>query len=134
MITLDTSAIFALLNRSDPDHEAVRSAFAGDGGPYIVPAGILAEIGYLVERRLGIKVLDALLVDLQQRAMTVDCGGEDLARIRELAARYADLPLGLADAVVIACAERNGGSVLTLDFRHFRAVAREGKIRLQPAR
>jgi predicted nucleic acid-binding protein len=39
LITLDTSAIFALLNRSDPDHEAVRSAFVNDSGPYIVPAG-----------------------------------------------------------------------------------------------
>ena len=36
----------------------------------------------------------------------------------------------LADASVIACAERNGGKVLTLDFRHFRVVAREKRISL----
>ena len=46
LITLDTSAIFALLNRRDPDHDSVRHAFEADGGPYLVPAGILAEVGY----------------------------------------------------------------------------------------
>ena len=33
---------------------------------------------------------------------------------------------------VIACAERHGGRVLTLDVRHFGTVAREGKISLLP--
>lgn len=35
-----------------------------------------------------------------------------MARIGELLGRYADLRLGLADACVIACAERYGGRVL----------------------
>lgn len=56
----------------------------------------------------------------------------DLARIRALVRRYADLPLGFADAAVIACAEREGGRVLTLDTRHFGTVAREGTITPSP--
>jgi uncharacterized protein len=128
LITLDTSALLALLNRRDPDHETVKDLFVGDGGPYLVPAGILAEIGYLVERRLGLEVLDAFLGDLEQRAFVLEHGEEDLARVRELVRRYGDLPLGLADATVIACAERNGGAVLTLGTRHFSVVAREGTI------
>jgi hypothetical protein len=96
--------------------------------PYLVPAGILAEIGYLVEQRLGLEVLESFLVDLEQRAFVLADSGEDLGRIRELTRRYADLPLGLVDATVIACAERHGGAVLTLDERHFGVVAREGKI------
>jgi predicted nucleic acid-binding protein len=96
----------------------------------LVPAGILAEIGYLVERRLGLDVLDAFLVDLEHRAFALVNSEEDLARARELVRRYADLPLGLADATVIACAERHGGTVLTLDQRHFGVVAREGTIDL----
>jgi len=31
---------------------------------------------------------------------------------------YVDLPLGFPDAAVIACAERSGGRVLTLDLRN----------------
>lgn len=93
-------------NRRDPDHEPVTQAVLADRGPYLVPAGILAEIGYLIEQRLGLDVLDAF---------------------------HADLPLGLADATVIACAERHGGTLLALDNRHFGTVAREGTITLLPA-
>jgi len=32
-----------------------------------------------------------------------------------------------------ACAERNGGLVLTLDLRHFSLVGREGTIKVLPA-
>lgn len=133
LITLDTSGLLALLNRRDPDHEPVRQAFLEDGGPYLVPTGILAEIGYLVEQRLGLEVLDAFLADLEQRAFALEHTEEDLPRVRELVRRYADLPLGLADATVIACAERHGGTVLTLDTRHFGVVAREGTITVLPA-
>jgi predicted nucleic acid-binding protein len=132
LITLDTSALFALVNRRDPDHQRVKAAFEGDGGPYLVPAGILAEVGYLVERRLGTQVLDALLADLESGALTLECGEEDFPRMRALIARYADLMLGFADAAVIACAERNAGRVLTLDTRDFGTVAREGTISLLP--
>lgn len=128
MITLDTSALFALLNRRDPAHAQIRQLFEDDAGPYIVPAAILSEIAYLVEDRLGPKVLDALLADLESGALAFDCGDRDWERIRALARRYADLGLGAADAGVIACAERNGGRVMTLDQRHFSVVAREGTI------
>ena len=100
--------------------------------PYLVPSGILAEIGYLIERRLGVPVLEAFLLDLEQRAFALVNSEDDLGRVRELVGRYADLPLGLADATVIACAERHGRQVLTLDHRHFGVVAREGKIEMLP--
>jgi predicted nucleic acid-binding protein len=128
LITLDTSGLFALLNRRDPDHRRAREALLEDSGPYLVPAGILAEVAYLVERRLGVGVLERFVLDLESGALTLECGEEDLPRIRELALRYADLPLGFADASVISCAERSGGGVLTLDRRDFDVVAGEGKI------
>ena len=128
LITLDTSGLFALLNRRDRDHERVKGSLFEDRGPYLVPAGILAEIGYMVEVRLGAKALENLLLDLESGGLTLECGEEDPPRIRELVGRYADLPLGFADASVISCAERNGGKVLTLDLRHFGVVAGEGRI------
>jgi uncharacterized protein len=132
VITLDTSGLFALMNRRDPAHQKARKALLADAGPYLVPAGILGEISYLLERRYGIKALDAFLEDLESGTFRLDCGEGDLARVRALANRYADLPLGFADAAVIACAERNGGAVLTLDRRDFGVVAREGRIVLLP--
>jgi uncharacterized protein len=47
----------------------------------------------------------------------------DLLRIADLVARYRDLPLGTADASVIAAAERlSCTEVATLDRRHFSVV------------
>jgi len=128
LITLDTSGLFALLNRADKHHERVKAALFEDKGPYLVPAGILAEIAYMIEERLGARALESLVLDLESGGLTLECGEEDLPRIRELVGRYADLPLGFADASVISCAERNGGRVLPLDLRHFGVVAAEGKI------
>ena len=124
MITLDTSALYALINRRDTNHDRIKRAFLADGGPYLVPVGILAEISYLIERRVP-SALDPFLADLASCALTLDCGLDEIARVRQLVSRYADLPLGYADAAVIACAERHGQRVLTLD-AHFGVVAREG--------
>ncbi len=55
-------------------------------------------------------------------------------RIAELVARYRDLPLGTADASVIATAERLSiADIATLDRRHF-TVARStlGDLRILP--
>jgi predicted nucleic acid-binding protein len=132
VITFDTSGLLALVNRRDPDHRAVKAVMDEEVGPYLVPAGILGELTYMIERRLGTKVLDLVLADLESGALTIDCGNDDLARIRALVAKYADLPLGFADAAVIACAERSGGRVVTLDTRDFGVVAREGTLSLLP--
>jgi uncharacterized protein len=130
VIVLDTSALLALLDADDPDHAVCAAALRTERAPYLVPAGILAEVGYLVERKLGLEVLELLIADLASGALTVDCGEEDLGRVAELVRRYEDLRLGFADACVVACAERSGGRVMTLDRRAFAVVAREGKLTL----
>lgn len=131
MITLDTSGSYALLDGKGPDHAAAAAAIAADPGPYLVPAGILAEVAYLVATRLGSHVLDLWLADLASGAFLLDCGAGDFARIQHLVNRYADLPLGFADAAVIACAERSGGRVLTLD-RDFTIVSGEVPLTILP--
>lgn len=132
MITLDTSALYALLNRRDRAHAAAVEALEDDSGPYLVPAATLGEIAFLVEERLGIRVLDLLIADLESGAYTLDCGEADLGRARQLVQRYEDLSLGYVDAAVIACAERSGGRVLTFDLRDFGVVAAEGTITILP--
>ena len=116
----------------DPAHAKVRKALLSDHGPYLVPAGILGEITYLLEHRYGVRTLDAFLADLESGTFRLECGDNDLRRVRALVDRYADLPLGFADAAVIACAERSGGAVLTLDRRDFGVVARARKIVILP--
>jgi len=105
---------------------------SGTTRPHLIPCATVGELGYLVEERLGQHVLRAFLDDLDSGRFTVDHGEGNQPRIRVLVERYADLPLGFVDAAVIACAERHGGRVLTLDVRHFGVVAREGSITVVP--
>jgi predicted nucleic acid-binding protein len=127
VLTLDTSALYAILLRQDPDHERMLAARDADPGPYFVPAGILAELGYMLQRRPQLTALNNLLTDLVNGAYTIDCGESDFLRIRELVNRYADLELGFSDAAVVACAERHGSRTLTADRRDFDIVARGEK-------
>lgn len=86
----------------------------------------------MLERELPPAAIDALFLDLEEGNYILDCGEQDFPRARHLFRRYADLPLGFVDAAVIACAERHGGRVLTLDSRHVGVVAREGSITIVP--
>lgn len=120
-----------MIDRTDPEYATVVSSLTADPGPYLIPIGILSELAYVVESRLGGAAMDAVLADLETGAYSLDCGEADLPRVRELARRYDKLPLGYADSAVIACAERNGGRVLALD-KDFDVVAREGTITVLP--
>lgn len=130
LVTVDTSALVALINARDRDHERMLETLGNEIGALIVPVAVLSEVSYFIERDLGPMVLDLFIGDLATGAYRLDCGEQDWTRIHQLVQRYANLPLGLADAAVIACGERHGGLVATLDFRHFGAVAGEGTIRI----
>jgi predicted nucleic acid-binding protein len=133
VITLDSSALFALLNRRDPDHKKVKAALEEDSGPYLIPAAILGEIAYMVEERLGFKVMDLFLADLASGAYSLECGEDQLPRARQLASKYHNLPLGFTDAAVAACAEANGKRVLTLDTRDFSVIRKETGLTILPS-
>jgi hypothetical protein len=76
----------------------------------LIPAGIPAEVTYLTERRFGMSMLEGFVLDLEEGGFSLECGEEDLPRVRELVRHYADLTLGFADASVIACTERLAGA------------------------
>jgi hypothetical protein len=130
LITLDSSALYALTDRRDRSHARLRRTLSVDRGPYLIPAAILAEIGYMIESRLGTNALLAFVGDLDA-GYAVHHSSQGWARVAQLVGRYADLPLGFADAAVVECAERHGGRVMTLD-GDFAIVAREGRIAVVP--
>ncbi len=132
MVVIDTSALIAATDRTDPNHARTTIFFQAESGPLIIPTGILSEISYFLESRFGAQALDRLLTGIENGDFLLECGDSDISRIRELTRRYQDLPLGYSDAAVIACAERNGGRVATFDLRHFGVVGREGTIEVVP--
>jgi len=132
VITLDTSGFWAATNRTDPFHAAVRAVLDADPGPWLIPAGILTEIAWIIgarerEEKPSLQTLQEFLADLDSGQYTLDCGEDDFPRISELVTRYHDLGLDFSDAAVIACAERRAGRCLTTDYRHFPVVARGEK-------
>jgi predicted nucleic acid-binding protein len=134
MMTLDTSGLLAVMDTQDRHHIVCASAFDSDRGPYLLSTAVLAEIAWLLEARFHPDVAQRLLTEIRRGTLVLSWESQDIRRIQGLTQKYQDLSLGLADAAVIACAERNGGRVLTTDWRHFSVVARgEKSITVLPA-
>jgi hypothetical protein len=84
---------------------------------------IVAEVDHLVATRGGQAALRALRADLAAGAYLVEWWHGAIASIVSTAERYADNGLGLADASLVALAQRlETIGIATLDERHFRAV------------
>jgi hypothetical protein len=83
---------------------------------------VVGETGFMIGRILGPAAEAAFLRSLAGGELRVEgLTPADLDRMAELVETYADLPLGTADASVVA--ERlNIGDVATLDHRHFTVV------------
>jgi predicted nucleic acid-binding protein len=124
MLLVDTGPLVAYLNRNDTDHERCASLLMSRVDELLVTPYVLTEACYLVAKYVGadaeINLVDATAVgDLTQ----VDVETGDLDRMVEIMRRYRGFPLGLADASVIAVAERlKITEIATLDHRHFHAV------------
>jgi predicted nucleic acid-binding protein len=93
-------------------------------GPLLVPTLVITEVTYLLASRLGTQSEIRFLGDLAAGNLLAEpVVPADWIRIAELVARYQDLPLGAADASVVAAAERLGVTdIATLDRRHFSVV------------
>lgn len=127
MIICDTGPLVAAALVNDQHHRASVDLFTGlhlAHRAIIVPATVVAEVGYLLEREAGPHVEAAFLQSMANGDFEpADLTGEDYARMADLVTSYADLPLGTTDASVIALAERFGASeIATLDRRHFSVV------------
>ncbi len=79
----------------------------------------------MVALRGGSDVEKLFLLDLAEGlyGRVAELAPQDFRRMANLVGQYADLPLGGADASIIAVAERLGiNEVATLDRRHFSVV------------
>jgi predicted nucleic acid-binding protein len=88
----------------------------------VIPTLVIAEVTYLIGRRLGVRAEAKFLRGLAQFEVEAPVA-EDWPRVAELVEQYRDFPLGGTDASVVALAERLASEVVvTLDERHFAAV------------
>ena len=124
MIVLDTSGLLAALDATERRHGPASAALRAAEGPRLLSPFVLAELDYLLARRVSSKVASALLGEVAAGAYQLEpFDSADVASAITQLERYADLDLGLADASILVLAARHGTTdILTLDERHFRAV------------
>ena len=121
---LDTSGLLAAYDRSSRFHGSAREVLRGDEDALVLSPFVLAELDYLVRRRIGTGAELALLREVARAAYVLAVfGAEDVADAVEVLERYRNLGVGLADASIVVLASRyKTRRVLTLDERHFRAL------------
>lgn len=128
---VDAGPLYAAADADDHDHDACLAALQREDLRLVIPALVVAEATYFVGRRLGSAAEAAFLRGIGELDVEGP-SGEDFPRIAELVEQYADFPLGGTDASVIALAERlDTATIVTLDHRHFAAVAARHREALQ---
>ena len=124
MIIADTSGLYAIFNRRQPEHQAARIAVEHDGGPLVLSPLVLAELDYFVLARLGAPAEQKVLAELKSPAYRLAAfTDDDFQLASEIAVKYGDMELGLADALIVVQAARHKTTrILSLDHRHFAVV------------
>lgn len=124
MILVDTSGLLAALDAGERHHAAAAAALRETPGPLLLSPFVLAELDYLIRRRVSASAADALLRQVSAGALRLEAMGPgDVGAATRIMDRYADHDIGLTDASIVVLALRYGvHDVLTLDERHFRAM------------
>ena len=135
MTLTDAGPLVALIDADEPDHEACRSALEGLALPLVTTWPSFTEAMYLLSRAGGPRGREALwrLVS-SGRLVLADLSAAAVERSAWLMAKYADLPMDLADATLVALAEERGQRrIFTLDsdFRVYRLNGR-GRFEILP--
>jgi uncharacterized protein len=127
VIVCDTGPLVAAALSNDADHLACVRLFTdlhSAGTELLIPATVVAEVGYLLAREAGPRVESLFLRSLADGDFSiVELTVADYSRMADLVVTYGSLPLGTTDASVVAVAERlKLAEVATLDRRHFTVV------------
>ena len=130
---LDTGPLVAYLRGRDRHHDWAVQQFATLDPPVVTCEPVLTEACFLVARngQQPIRVLDFL----RRGAIRIDFDlHEELAAVRALMQRYANVPMSLADACLVRLAELTRLPICTLDsdFEVYRAHGRRGLDLIMP--
>jgi uncharacterized protein len=124
VIILDTGGLYAFLDADDDDHQGAKAVIDSAPGPFILSPFVLAEVDYLVQRRLGVAAECALIDDVDAGVYTsVSFGDDDMSQAATLVKKYDDLGIGItAASVAVVAARYRTVDVLSVDERHFRTI------------
>ncbi|WP_295438144.1 PIN domain-containing protein [uncultured Thiodictyon sp.] len=122
MVIADTGFWLALANPRDSYHKAASDWLDRSDEGLATTWPVVTETCHLLIVRIGAHAQQSFVRSLRQGAAEMaPPNADDLPRIEALMAKYADLPMDLADASLIILAERLGhGRILSTDERDFR--------------
>jgi hypothetical protein len=137
VIVIDSSVIYALLDRKDRNHRRAADWYLSSLPALATTPLILAEVDHLAGARAGRAAQQAWRRDLEAGVYEVTWWKEAAGQSTRIAEKYAEMGVGLADASLVALAARLGVvEIATFDERHFRAMRPEtggAAFRLLPA-
>ncbi len=135
MILVDAGPLVAFIHKDDRHHLHCVQTLRSVREPLATVWPAFAEAMYLLG--FSWEAQDALWEFVHRQVLgLLQLDERDMRRMRQLMAKYRDLPMDLADAALVAIAEREGlRTIFTLDQRDFRVYrpARIGSFRLLPA-
>jgi predicted nucleic acid-binding protein len=113
----DPGPLVALIDADEPDHETCALALRSLRLPLITTWPAFTEAMYLLGRAGGAVGQQALWKLLRTRRLKIaDLSSAAIERSEVLMVKYADLPMDLADATIVALAEERGERrIFTLD-------------------
>lgn len=128
--------LYAAVDEEDEDHAGRIELLTEAKEQLVIPAAVLVELDYFIRKYGSVDTWQMFAEDVHRGAYALfplDAGV--LLRAANIQAQYADHPIGLVDASVVATCEALGeAKVATLDVRHFSVLrTSEGKaLRLLP--
>ncbi len=128
-VLVDTGPLVALLNRRDRHHRWAREVFDTIEPPLGTCEAVLSETCFLLRRFPGGQ--DAVLALLEHRVIEpVFSMSAEIPALRALMARYASVPMSLADACLVRMSELDGDSVVVTLDRDFAIYRRNRRQRI----
>jgi uncharacterized protein len=133
-VIVDTGPIVALLSSSDAHHDWTRDQLDVVEPPLVTCEAVISEACFILRRINGGQ--DAVLELVERGVIAVELSlNAELAAIRKLMAKYASVPMSLADACLVRMSELDTkAKVLTLDsdFKIYRRNRRQNIPCLSP--
>jgi predicted nucleic acid-binding protein len=124
VLIIDAGPLYAAAATQDNDHSRCVELLTRAPRPLLVPELVVMEVSYLLSDRIGPHAELAFARAVAAGELIVEAVLEpEWERIADLMEQYLDLPLGMADASLIALAERHGQKqIASLDHRHLGVV------------
>jgi len=133
----DAGPLIAIIDADEPDHDACLAALDGIDLPLVTTWPAFTEAMYLLARAGGLVGQRALWQLVHTgRLIVIDLSTSAVDRSARLMDKYADMPMDLADATLVALAEETGQrKIFSLD-SEFHVYRIRGRLRFEvvPAR